>query len=120
MAQFLTDENFDGRILRGLLRQRPELNIIRVQDVNLRSTKDQIILEWAYQANRVLLTHDISTITKFSKQRIAAGLNTAGIIFIVDATPIGRVIVDVFYLIDRLVDDWENTTWFVPLTQRPK
>lgn len=64
MAQFLTDENFDRRILRGLLRQRPELNIVRVQDVNLRSTDDRIILEWVFQANRVLLTHDISTITK--------------------------------------------------------
>ena len=51
MPQFLTDENFDRRILRGLLRQRPELNIVRVQDVNLRSTDDRIILEWVFQAN---------------------------------------------------------------------
>jgi hypothetical protein len=90
---------------------------VRVQDVNLRSTDDRIILEWAFQANRVLLTHDISTITKFSRQRIASGLNTAGIVVILEDAPISRVIEDLLYLIDYNVDEWENTTWFVPLTK---
>lgn len=117
MAQFLADENLDRRILLGLLYQRPELNIIRAQDVNLRRTDDRIILEWAFQANRVLLTHDVSTITKFSKQRIASGLSTAGIIFIKEDAPLGRVIEDVLYLIEQNVMEWENTTWFVPFTR---
>jgi len=120
MVQFLTDENFDRRILRGLLYQRPQLNIVRVQDVNLRSKDDQIILEWAFQANRVLLTHDISTITKFSRQRIASGLSTAGVILVHEHTPVGRVIEDVFHLIDRNFEKWENTTWYVPLPGRLK
>jgi hypothetical protein len=118
MAQFLADENFNRRILQGLLRQRPELNIIRAQDVKLRNTDDRAVLEWAFQANRVLLTHDVSTITKFSKQRIASGLGTAGIIFIREEAPIGRVIEDVLYLIEHNIDKWENTTWFVPLNRR--
>lgn len=118
MAQFLADENFNWRILQGLLRQRPELNIVRAQDVSLRNTDDRVILEWAFQANRVLLTHDVSTITKFSKQRIASGLSTAGIIVIGEEASIGRVIEDILYLIERNADKWENTTWFVPLSRR--
>jgi hypothetical protein len=76
-----------------------------------------MILEWAFQATRVLLTHDVSTITKFSRQRIALGLNTAGIVIVSEDAPIGRVIEDVLYLIDYNLDEWENTTWFVPLTK---
>jgi hypothetical protein len=42
MAQFklLTDEDFDNRILRGLLRRLPELDIVRVQDVGLGGEHD--------------------------------------------------------------------------------
>jgi predicted nuclease of predicted toxin-antitoxin system len=117
MAQFLTDENFNRYILEGLLRRRPELNIVRVQDVDLRNTDDQIILEWAFQANRVLLTHDVSTMTVFGEERLASGLNTAGIIIVIENASLGRIIDDLLYLIDYNVDEWQNTFWFVPLTK---
>ena len=45
MARFLADENFNRYIFEGLLRRRPELNIVRVQDVDLRNTDDRVILE---------------------------------------------------------------------------
>jgi hypothetical protein len=116
MARFLADENFNRYILEGLLRRRPELNIVRVQDVNLRSTDDRVILEWAFQADRVLLTHDVSTMTEFVQERIVAGFNTAGVVVVIEYAPIGRAIDDLLSLIDR-VDEWGNTFWFVPLTK---
>ena len=39
--RLLTDENFNGAILRGLVRRLPELDIIRVQDVGLMNTDDR-------------------------------------------------------------------------------
>jgi hypothetical protein len=33
VLKLISDENFDGDILRGLYRRRPELDIVRVQDV---------------------------------------------------------------------------------------
>jgi predicted nuclease of predicted toxin-antitoxin system len=114
MERFLTDENFNRRILQGLLRRRSELDIVWVQDVHLRNTDDRIILGWAVQANRVLLTHDVSTITKFAEERFASGLTTAGIVVIREDAPIGRVIDDLLFLMDYNVDEWENTLWFIP------
>lgn len=35
MLKLVSDENFNGDILRGLYRQRPELDVVRVQDVGL-------------------------------------------------------------------------------------
>jgi hypothetical protein len=115
ISRFLADENFNRYILQGLLRRRPELNIVRVQDVKLRNTDDHIILEWAFQANRVLLTHDVSTIPMFAEARIASGLATAGIVVVIDDSLIGRVIEDLLFLADYNVGEWENTIWFVPL-----
>ena len=115
MSQFLTDENFNRYILQGLLRRRPRLDIVRVQDVNLRSTDDRIILEWASQANRVLLTHDVSTIPKYAGERTASGSTFAGIVVVRNEAPLGRIIEDILFLADYSEGEWENTIQFVPL-----
>ncbi|MGQ0605104.1 MAG: DUF5615 family PIN-like protein [Anaerolineales bacterium] len=73
MLQFLSDENFDGGFLRALLRRYPELDVIRVQDTELASADDPSILEWAARENRVLLTHDVTTMTRYAYERVQAG-----------------------------------------------
>jgi predicted nuclease of predicted toxin-antitoxin system len=45
--KFLADENLDNTILRGLLRRRSEIDIVRVQDVGLSGADDPTVLEWA-------------------------------------------------------------------------
>jgi len=35
MTQFLADENFNNQIVRGILRQDPDVDIVRVQDVGI-------------------------------------------------------------------------------------
>ena len=61
MLRLAADENFNNNIVRGLLRQRPGLDIVRIQDVGLSGADDPTVLEWAAQEGRVLLTHDAST-----------------------------------------------------------
>ena len=58
MLKLVSDENFDGAILRGLFRRRPDLDIVRVQDVEMSATPDPEILAWAAVEGRILLTHD--------------------------------------------------------------
>lgn len=64
--RLLTDENFNGAILRGLVRRLPALDIVRVQDVGLMNADDPTILEWAANEGRILLTHDVATITGYA------------------------------------------------------
>jgi hypothetical protein len=45
LRKLVSDENFDGDILRGLIRRLPALDVVRVQDVGLSNTADPIILE---------------------------------------------------------------------------
>jgi hypothetical protein len=42
--RFIADENFNADVLRGLLAQYPDLDIQRVQDINLRGTDDVALL----------------------------------------------------------------------------
>jgi hypothetical protein len=47
MIRFLSDEDFNRRILRGLRRRLPALDVVRVQDVGLIARPDTEVLEWA-------------------------------------------------------------------------
>lgn len=71
--KFLTDENFEGAIYRGLLRRKPDIDLVRVQDVGLSEADDPTILAWADKEGRVLLTHDRRTMPRYAYQRIAEG-----------------------------------------------
>jgi predicted nuclease of predicted toxin-antitoxin system len=73
MLALAADENFNNDIVRGLRRRAPDLDIIRVQDVGLSGADDPAVLEWAAHEGRVLLTHDVSTITRFAYDRVRAG-----------------------------------------------
>ena len=66
MLHLLADENFNNDILRGVLRRKPDADIVRVQDVGLSGADDPAVLAWAAEAGRVLLTHDVTTITKYA------------------------------------------------------
>ncbi|WOQ17354.1 DUF5615 family PIN-like protein [Raineyella sp. W15-4] len=46
-VRFLADEDFNRAIVNGLLRLAPETDIVRVQDVGLRTLDDPTILAWA-------------------------------------------------------------------------
>jgi hypothetical protein len=90
--RFLADENFDNRILRGLLRKDPTADIVRVQDTEIVGADDPTVLEWAAGEGRILLTHDIQTLNGFAYERLAAGLPMPGVFQIGAQLPVGQVI----------------------------
>jgi predicted nuclease of predicted toxin-antitoxin system len=65
VLRLISDENFDGDILRGLFRRNPALDIIRVQDVGLTSATDPDVLAWAATEGRIVLTHDRTTARRY-------------------------------------------------------
>jgi hypothetical protein len=43
MIRFLADEDFDNRIVRGLQRRLPDLDLVRVQDTEVASGNDATV-----------------------------------------------------------------------------
>lgn len=100
MLKFLADENFDNTIVRGLFRRNLKLDIVRVQDVGLSGKDDPTVLEWAAQEGRILLTHDVATITRYAYDRVRQNQPMPGVIEISTDAPIGRVIEDILVLVE--------------------
>ncbi|HEX5447483.1 MAG TPA: DUF5615 family PIN-like protein [Pirellulales bacterium] len=90
--KLLTVENFDGDILRGLVRRMPDLDVVRVQDVGLAQTPDPTILAWAASEGRILLTHDRDTIPGFAYDRVRSGYSMPGVFLVSDQIPKGEAI----------------------------
>lgn len=113
---FLADENFNGKLLAGLQRRLPDTNILRVQDTDIEGAPDPALLEWAAQQNRILLTHDVQTITGFAYDRVKHGLPMPGVIEVRIVETIGKTIDDLELLIGGSTEEeFENQVRYIPL-----
>ena len=114
--RFLADENLNGRIVRGLLRRVPALDLVRVQDVGLSGASDPEVLAWAALENRILLTHDANTVPFFAYRRVQARAALPGVFIIPADAPTGVVIDDVLLLhAASRVDEWSGQVLYLPL-----
>jgi len=116
MLRLAADENFNSDIVRGLLRRKPNLDIVQIQDVGLFGADDPTVLEWSAEEGRVLLTHDVSTITHYAYERVRAGKPMPGVFEVSRNIPIGVVIEDVLLLVEFNLDkEWESQVRYLPL-----
>jgi hypothetical protein len=116
MMRLASDENFNNNIVRGLLRRKPDIDIVRIQDVGLTGANDPTVLEWVAQENRILLTHDVTSITQHAYERIKAGQKMPGVFEVSRSLAIGRAIDDILLLIEYSMDEeWEGQIRYLPL-----
>ncbi|NJL63007.1 MAG: DUF5615 family PIN-like protein [Methylacidiphilales bacterium] len=116
MLNLLSDENFNGDIVRGLFLHQPNLDLIRVQDVGLQEVDDPAILAWAAINDRILLTHDRATMPDFAYNRLVAGEPMVGIFVVNDRMPIRQAIDELLLLIDCSKQvEWKGVVLYLPL-----
>ncbi len=100
MLKLVSDENFNADILRGLYRRRPDLDVVRVQDVGLSGTSDPDLLAWAAVEGRILLTHDRDTMPNFAYDRVRAGQPLPGVFLVSDLMPVGQAIAEILLAVE--------------------
>ena len=116
MPAFLADENFDRRLLDGLVDQVPGLDLKRVQDVGLSGADDPTILRWASLEGRVLLTHDLRTIPYHMADCMLAGITVKGVVVAPRSLDIGDTLDDLLIIAQcSLPGEWENSIRILPL-----
>lgn len=116
MISVIADENFNGKILKGLIARLPELDIVRVQDTRLYGAPDPDVLEWAAQVERIVLTHDVQTMVNDAYARVRDGLSMPGVIHVSSNATIGNAIDDLEVLIGAgEAKDFINQVKHIPL-----
>lgn len=116
MLKLLMDEHIDKSLVRGLLRKEPKLDIVRMQDVGLRTKDDERLLAWAAQENRALITYDTSTIPTAAYARVEAGQSMPGVIVLRSDMTIGQVIEDLLTVAGASLEgEWKDQVVYLPL-----
>lgn len=115
MLRYLADEDFDNRIVRGLERRVPEVDIVTIQQLGRDRAKDPANLEFASRHGRVLLSHD-KRLIPFANHRVEEGKAMPGVFVVHQDVPIGVVVRDLMDLtLLSLDNEWEGQVIFVPL-----
>jgi hypothetical protein len=73
-------------------------------------------LTWAAGVGRLILTHDVTTMTAFCYERIAAGEATTGVFEVGRSLPIRDVVDDIILISDfSHGEEWSGRVVFLPL-----
>jgi hypothetical protein len=116
MLQVLADENFNGDVIRGLMLRTSNLDVVRVQDVGLAGADDPTILEWAAENNRILLTHDRATMTRYADERLFARQRMVGVFIVSDRLSVGKAIDEILVLAECSEQaEWDALIVHLPL-----
>ena len=89
---------------------------MRAQDAGFSGTGDPVLLEWTAEEGRILLTHDVSTMTRYAYDRVRTGRPMPGVFEISRKTPIGDVINDILLIADAsLPQEWAGQVRYLLL-----
>ena len=116
MLRLLTDENFDQNIVRGLRRRLPNLDCLVVQLAGLGGSADPLLLELAADEGRIMVSHDVTTMTAYANARLANGLAMTGLIIVPQKLDIGSAVSDLELLLECSSEsDFRDRTYYLPL-----
>jgi hypothetical protein len=116
MLRLLTDQNFNGRILRGLRRRVASLDVVRTFDAGLASLEDPDVLEWAAKEERIVVSHDVNTMTAFAYNRVRMGVAMPGVFIVPTSMAIGQAIDELEFAVDEFsAADCSNRVIYFPL-----
>jgi hypothetical protein len=116
MLRIVVDENLDQRILRGLRRRLPALDYVVTQEEGMKGATDPLVLAWAADQHRVLVTHDVNTIPTHAYERVDANLTMPGVVIVPEDQGIGVAIEELAVVIECAdPSDIDNQVIYLPL-----
>ena len=116
MLRLAADEDFNGRIVRGVLRRLPQLDLLPVHEAGLSGADDREVLEFTAREGRILLTHDASTMPRQAYERVAGGQPLPGVVVCGQHVPIRQAIDDIVLLAECSDEnEWDGQVIYLPL-----
>ena len=126
-VKFLLDADLPTALFTGLLRNDSKLDVLRVQQVGLRTAGDIAILAFAATEERILVSKDKATLLELAGDRIKRGERMPGLLLVRRSylrrrlSRLGDVLQELCR-INRKTDSahWENVIRFIPPPPVPR
>ena len=114
-VRFQADADLDGRILRGLRRTSPEIDIRTAADAALTRLGDQQVLRIASDSGRILVSQDRRTMPAHFA-RYSAQAHSPGVLLLREATPISTAMEELVLIWSASeAEEWIGRLVWIPL-----
>jgi predicted nuclease of predicted toxin-antitoxin system len=118
MVPLFIDHDLTDVISGALAAQYPEVDMVHAEDVGLAAADDEVLLEWAADHGRVLVTSDASTMIDAAYQRLRQGKPMPGLVVVRQSLPFRIAIEDLAAIaLCSEPSEWESKVTFLPLNQ---
>lgn len=105
MLKVLFDQDFNHRILRGLIERVIDLDFTVPSNIGRITETDENHLIWAAQNRRVIVTHDVNTFPEAAYRRLKNGASFYGLIIVPQIMLIGDAVRELEIIISCSDDD---------------
>ena len=113
--RFLADEDLDADIIQGLRSAEPVIDILDVKTAGLRGMEDPALLELAAQQDRILISHDRRTMTRYFLERLAAGKSSPGLFIAPQRHAIGEIVESLLLVWSASqAEEWRDRIVYLP------
>lgn len=111
--------NFNRRIIAGLRRRAPDVDLVTVQELGLQRMPDPELLTETQARDRILLTHDVNTMPKHFTdflRGLPGDQHSPGIMLIAQDLPVG-VAIQILYEVWACCghEEWRDLSTYLPL-----
>ncbi len=115
-VRFLADADLNKAIVSGVLRREPSVDFLGAQAAGLRGLTDTEVLALAAEQNRVLISHDVSTIPLHFRTFRNAGKQSAGVLLIPQRLDVGAAIDELMLVwLASEASEWKDRLQWLPL-----
>lgn len=115
MIRLVTDHDVPGPIISGLLKRTPTFDLVRLVDLGLNMLRDDEVLTWAADQDRIVLSRDRATMRGEAEARLAAGETFPGLLLI---RPHARVadLIDTLFILNECSEhaEWAGKIEWLP------
>jgi predicted nuclease of predicted toxin-antitoxin system len=114
--RFQADADLDGRVLRGLRRAAPEIDIRSAADAGLAGLDDLEVLRLAADEGRVLISQDRRTMPGHFHRFVGSGANSPGVVLLREGISIATAIEELWLIwAASEPGEWLNRLLWIPL-----
>ena len=114
-VRFQADADLDGRIIRGLRRTAPEIDIRTATQAELNGLEDPDVLQIAADSGRILVSQDRRTMPVHFARHVR-NARSPGVVLLREATPIAIAIEELVLIwAASEAEEWTNRLVWIPL-----
>ena len=116
MLRLFFDHDFNHKILRGLAQRIPDLDFLTPNQLGKTTESDENHLIRALANRRVVISHDVNTMSNAANQRLKNDEPVFGLILVPQEMPVGDAITELEIIINCSDEnEFENFVKFLPM-----